>query len=637
MRKALALALFAICAAPMFASVQLDTSISDVFNRGSNELAGSITWTVVGEDFREASTEEPVYIRIKPDHNAFLAETLVHQTSTNATLAAPIYLAMKLTGSGSGGGLNIAALPEAVSIVRWVEGESALWIRVQQTSDQWLAAPGALTGPTESARVSWTIGVTARLSDSRNDQSTTSNLPFNTREATATENTPEDSTSTLLCVDLRASNLFADGTDESLLKYDIIALDENAEIGTGVYSRDAGNDTGINFTNDFSIARGKDRACEVTVLTAGKGVGSFGGALCIDRADSNGTAFELVKLGNSLSIWVDCEFGGNFLNSDLVAGSYVSFSTDGNGDYGFREGDSVSFDGEAGHAALSGSFTNNGYTLWQNADLVYDGASVSLNNGYRLDMNICVYTHYTDDPTSADVDWDVTLLSHAGSYDDFPYDGSDQLRKCEPSAFTLAGGVFNVGEFVECSGNPVSIFFPYVPKLVGNSDFWVGLSNVNQGAADLSVEAIAYDESGNRFSASLGDLDIRNQKTWLMVQNAAGIVEISGQGENNAGEIVTMTSADPDVPSSQYGVTRSCLFVRGTYPAEFNDEVDNGDLDGYLLVGNATTSSVDGAYLARNYDNRQVNQDADLPIWRSKAAPSVSKIKTNVESTFRVK
>ena len=182
MRKALALAIFAVCAAPMFASVQLDTSINDVFNRGSNELAGSITWTVTGDDFREASTEEPIFIRVTPDHNSFLAETLVHQTSSNPVIATPINLAMALDGGL--GSVQMAALPNAVSIVRWVEGESSLWIRVQQTSDQWLSAGGPLVGPSEDLAVSWTIGVSARLSDTDNDKDAAadgSNLPFNTQ------------------------------------------------------------------------------------------------------------------------------------------------------------------------------------------------------------------------------------------------------------------------------------------------------------------------------------------------------------------------------------------------------------------------------------------------------------------------
>jgi hypothetical protein len=58
------------------------------------------------------------------------------------------------------------------------------------------------------------------------------------------------------------------------------------------------------------------------------------------------------------------------------------------------------------------------------------------------------------------------------------------------------------------------------------------------------------------------------------------------------------------------------MFLRGTFEAEFLDEIYNGDLDGYFLIGSG--NNVDGAYLPRNYDNDIPGQNADLPILRSK-------------------
>lgn len=637
MRKALALALFALCAAPMFASVQLDTSINDVFNRGSNELAGSITWNVTGDDFREASTEEPIFIRVTPDHNAFLAETLVHQTGNVALLQDPILLAMRLDGGN--GLVSMAALEEAVSIVRWVEGESSLWIQVQQSSDQWLQAPGGLVGPSVDLEVSWTIGISARLSDLRNDENAAqndSNLPFNTRDAAADEGEVELATSTLICVDLRQSNLLADGSDESLLKYDIIAYDYRAEIGTGVYSGQAGRDTGINFTNDFSIARGKSRACTVTAILP-KDAEQVA-LLCIYRAQTNGTTDEFVKLTNTLTLRLDCEFGGNYLDTDLVAGSYVAFRTGSRGQYGFDEVSNARFTNVTGYTTVGSSFNNHGRTLWRNVNLYYNGAPVSLNHPYDLDIEVCVYQHYTDAPIEALLDWYVVLLSHDGARDEEPYDGNDQYRRCEPSTMQLNGGVYSVGYYVACTGNPVSIFFPYLPRLQGNVDFWVGLSTVNQGGVELDVEAIGYDEDGNRYTGDLGSLDVHNQKTWLLIENANGVVTVNGAGGNNSGEVVSMDADDPNLPADEYGKTRSSLFVRGTFPAQFLDDVFSGDLDGYLLIGNQSTSSVDGAYLPRNYDNDIPGQNADLPLWRSKnGGAKASKVRTEIETSSPVK
>lgn len=57
------------------------------------------------------------------------------------------------------------------------------------------------------------------------------------------------------------------------------------------------------------------------------------------------------------------------------------------------------------------------------------------------------------------------------------------------------------------------------------------------------------------------------------------------------------------------------LFIRGTFCAEFTDEIFNSDLDGYLLIGSRATKSIDGAYLPRNYNCENV--ESDLPIRRS--------------------
>jgi len=630
MKKALALALFAFCVSPIFADVKLDTSISDVYNRGTNELTGSISWTVTDDDFRDASTDEPIFIRVTPDHNSSLAETLVRQSSSDPVQQLPIHLAMRLDGGN--GFTQMAALPDAISIVRWVEGESSLWIRVQQTSDQWLTNAGGLLGPSRDLEVAWTIGISARTSDTRNIDGAAangSNLPFNTRDISAGEGDFEDATSTLICVDLSASNLLADGTEESQLKYDIIALDYNADLGGGVYSRQQGNDTGINFTNDFRIARGKDRACSVISVPAKDG--EVYAYLCVNRSAENETAEQFVQLCNELTIEIECESGGSYLSTDLVSGSYISFATPSNSKYGFYEsGTSVRFtDGTAGGRSLSSNFSTHGRTLYHKANLVYLGGNQLLSSAVDLTMEVCVWMHYSEAATEATVDWDVVLLNHTDAYDDEPYydptyaidgDYADQNRRCEPSAFTLDGETFVIGWYLDCTGTPVSIFFPYMPIITGNSDFWVGLSYVNQGFVDLDVEAIYYDEAGNRFAGDLGTLAERNQKTWLIIEGADGVSTISGAGLNNAGVSVTPAPDNADQTAADFGTTRGSLFVRGTFGAEFVDEISAGDLDGYMLVGNAATSSIDGAYLARNYDNDVAGQNADLPLHRSKMA-----------------
>ena len=158
-----------------------------------------------------------------------------------------------------------------------------------------------------------------------------------------------------------------------------------------------------------------------------------------------------------------------------------------------------------------------------------------------------------------------------------------------------------------------------------DTGFWVGLSYVNQGNVDFTegdIEAIFYNESGDRFSTAqdpLPALPIHNQMTWVLQEDELGAVALTGAGVNNADVVVTPLPTDPTVPADSFGVTRMSMFLVGTFEAEFADEQDNGDLDGYLLIGSG--NNVDGAYLPRNWDSgEEDNQFTDLPIQRNKRA-----------------
>lgn len=624
LKKYLAILVVAIGAAPLFADVELQTSINDVFNRGSDELAGSITMTVNDDDFTNASTLEPVFIRVTPDHGSRLADTLVDQSLPLTDYRSqPIYLAMELVSVG--GALEIAALTETVSIVRWVEGESAFWIRVQSDSDTWIrtAGGGTLFGPNEDAKVSWTLGVSARSSADDHSDPTKSSLPFNTRDA-FTAGDDEDATSTLLCVDLSTSNLETSGI-ESLLRYDIISFDERADIGGGFYSGPAGNVIGINFTNDFEIARGKDRSCTVT-LNGFKGQGGAAVLLCVPAAVGNAGIEGFVKAQNVISFTISCLRGGSLLDTDLFNGAYISFDTGSRAPYGFWPGSATFgtvdsngtfFPNGNGIVFLSSPFTSHGATLYSHLDLVWNGGTQNLDS-YRMDIQVCTYYYFSDPATDIVLDWEVILVNHDGAEDLAPYDGVDQHRRCQPSEFRIYEDVWDFGSYVPCAGVPTVIFFPYVPKLF-NTGFWVGLSYVNQGGIDFAegdIEAIFYAENGDRFTAAMPALPIQNQMTWAIGEDDLGTVGLTGAGDNNNGVVIIPESSDPTVPSDSFGAARSSMFLRGGFEAEFLDDIYAGDLDGYLLIGSG--NNVDGAYLPRNYDNDIPNQNADLPIRRSK-------------------
>ncbi len=359
----------------LHASIQLNTSINDVFNRGSSEVAGSITWTVTTSEFQDAGFKEPVFIRVTLDHGATLAETLV-DINDREREHYPIYLAMRLDSDVPFA--SMGAFPRAVAITRWVEGESAIWISVSESSDLWLQGAFSLMGPSPEMPVSWTLGISARASDRINDGSgyfPDANLPFNTREPDAREGQLDLATSTLLCVNLRDANLRADGTDESLLNFDIIGFDFTAEISYGVYQE--GNNLGISFNNDFTIARGRSRACDVSLIRPKEDEGL--GLLCVYRASTNGTTDEFVKLTQDVTLRLDCDVGGNVLSSQIVAGSYLALSTDARGAYGFDEVQNARFTNVLGYSEVANGFQSHGRSLWR--DVKWGRPLVGLGGG----------------------------------------------------------------------------------------------------------------------------------------------------------------------------------------------------------------------------------------------------------------
>jgi len=635
LKKYIAILVIALGVAPLFADVELQTSINDVYYRGSAELAGSITMTINDDDFTNASTSEPVYIRVKPDHRSKLAETLVEDDDD----IDPIFLAMELVGADSGGGFYIASAPETVSIVRWVQGESEFWVRVQTDSDLWIGSPSGPKGPNEELKVSWTLGISARSSARANDTwfdgplLRESNLPFNTREP-LTAGLDEDATSTLVCVDLRQSNLTTDGV-ESRLQIDIIAFDDDADIGGGNYSGTAGNDTGINFTNDFNIARGRNRFCELD-LSPFKDQDAASELLCVPAAAGNDNQTGLVSMTNVFRFVITCfdfkedtdgESFGDLLDSDLFDESTLTFTTN-SGSYGFAGMGDAEFgevDGNgvfSGLGAGNGSVDLSGYSaatdLYSTLALNWNAGTQELdhNDPFAVAASVTVWAQWDSSATNVDLTWNMTLATHDGAEDIAPFDGDDQLRRCPASRYDLGGGTWDFGDFVPCQGATVALFFPYVPKFAGDTGFWVGLSYVNQGTVDFAddgIAAIFYNENGDRFSALMPGLPVRNQMTWVL--SADGL---TGAGDNNFGDTRVPLATDPSVPDDSFGDTRMSMFLTGDFEAEFKDDVNDGDLDGYMLIGNSNTNSVDGAYLPRNYDNSLEKQNADLPIERSK-------------------
>ena len=225
-KKVLGILALSAIATMTWANVDLRTNIQDLYYKGSCEEAGAITMSVNGDDFTDASTDNPTFIRIRLDHDAVLCSSLVGSWSTrdnqgrllDGFYGEPVFLAMRLEDKANPDNY-ILADPETVSIVRWIAGEGEIWLRVQSDSSTWIYSDtlGAPAPPAvNTGRVAWTFGVTAAKSYQRNQPLFTAvaqeaNLPANTRDVTweTCTNDIYPSISTLICVDLEDATLMA--------------------------------------------------------------------------------------------------------------------------------------------------------------------------------------------------------------------------------------------------------------------------------------------------------------------------------------------------------------------------------------------------------------------------------------------
>ncbi|MDJ0839337.1 MAG: hypothetical protein QNK37_22655 [Acidobacteriota bacterium] len=448
-RRFLPLFLLLFLSTPLLADIESQTSINDVYNRGSSEFVGSITMTTTADDFPGVSPEAPAYIRITLADGATLAKTLVDSQSSIAPYNQPIFLAMELITMEPG--LTIAAPLDTASIVRWVSGEDSIWICISRPTNTWLQREGVgAEAPSADHKVAFTIGVSARSSYWDNRDPDISNRPFNSRSTDGTDD-PVLAVSALLCLDLSQSTLTIDGAD-SLLEFSAAAFGSAAATGNGEF---APNDPlAVTFANDFNIARGKTRECTVSIpfnITSPK---------IESTLDESG----FVQITREYDAEIVCLRGGDKLDTDLFDRSVFSFRAETDLPIGFTLG-SVAFD----YFSLSDvsvigvdPFEIEGRTLYRQLDLHWQGGTWSLS-GFRLNMDITLVaprsaveagTTRGNAPVESlktDVSFTAKLVNHDGPYDLDPFEGDGQLRRCEASFFTpdpvtQSFGLFPVSE-----------------------------------------------------------------------------------------------------------------------------------------------------------------------------------------------
>ena len=689
MKKLLGILALSAIATMTWANVDLRTNIQDIYYRGSCEEAGAVTMSVNGDDFATASTADPVFIRIRLDHNAKLCQSLVgnagYLTYDGANwnydtddLYMPIYLAMRLEGYKVYAGQpfahdTILAHSETVSIVRWLEGEGELWLRVQSASTTWiydelLAMP--IAPSVTNGTVAWTFGVSARSTHTGNlplftDPDMLANLPGNTRYPAAFIVTPGDTDlpiTTLFCVDMENSNLQAMPLQDSILAFDTISfketnqgwgdMDFDGEVSPALdpefslkYSPpngtiDKGFQVQTNFSGDDSIARGFDFECTGGIIPFEKG-GPAEMRLCADIYIGQDTEISgCVSMVNEVLISTVCDdnqHGGWFNNSFVVLANLTD------SDWGFMLHGTAFYDSgqdvwwDFGVDPLGSFFIDNSgdYAYSVNAiwgissrgdcDLGYANQVFWVGNGHLGAKTLTLHAEatmwYTDAPSRVDMYVATYIRNRGFCDDDAPYDGDEQCITCPSSVIQVGEDTWYFGDFVPCLGDPVSIFFPYLPKLQ-DTDFWTGLALVNHGVHDFAagggLMGSIYEADGTNWKVTFPALPMQNMMTWLIMEgeNGTGFYGASNDPLTE-GQFLQPVTAGNDLV---FGDTRMNMFVTGTFEAVYFQNVTGADLDGYCLIGQGT--SINGSYLARNIMLPSVAlQHQDMPVVIGKAAP----------------
>ncbi len=476
-RKMLLVTVCLLLSSRVFATVIYIESINDVFFRGSHELFGPLRMSSNGNDFVDASHENPIFLAMTFDKGAVLSHTLVDLAGDDPDTNRPIFLPLVLHKSDEMPH-ELNAPPDTVAIVRWVAGEDTLWLRIQAASSTWVRIDSTTVGPPEpDYPVSWSIGISARLSWS-SFPGQSRNLPFATRNPDVLPDSFEQAVSTLFCCDLAHSTLETSGLD-SHVNYDIIYFDRSAEVQPGEYV--PGNMVDVPFAGDFSLARGKRRECKAVFE---------GLQRKIEPCASPETGLSPVQ--NTVAIDLFCAGSGEKLWTRLHDGAYITLPVDDGSNYGF--GEEISFLGEDIPEGIlvadpGSAFTLEGRTLYRRVDLFWNGGTRELDH---FQFTLAATLHYScneEVPTDLKAGYAMVIPSNEGVLDEPPFDGDYQAVNCTPIPVETAAGVWRLGEV---GGSRTA---PHVTS--PNSGFTTGLifANTNPTPTTFTLFPFARDGS----------------------------------------------------------------------------------------------------------------------------------------------
>lgn len=160
----------------------------------------ALTVAVQSDLFAEANPQQPLYLRLQLPADARLAHTRVAAGSEHMPVLVPLWLPL---GAENAPVLNAAA--DALQIVRYQAGEDAVWLRINQSSDQWLRDGAGFLSPSPAQPVYFQLGYAAAPARARLEAlyaAAHANLPAPCRARDVDD--PSAAVSTLLVAELAA-------------------------------------------------------------------------------------------------------------------------------------------------------------------------------------------------------------------------------------------------------------------------------------------------------------------------------------------------------------------------------------------------------------------------------------------------
>lgn len=209
-----------------------------------------------------------------------------------------------------------------------------------------------------------------------------------------------------------------------------------------------------------------------------------------------------------------------------------------------------------------------------------------------------------------------TNMNHLGAFHvPPPYDGSGTTFVEDIDT----GPLFGVGNI--CVADTGEAVVPYVRANGGNFDvFFAAFDGSSWSTSPIPGTSSDNYHTSECFRTSDGlfvmALNVTDQRwDFFRSSDPAGPPDFlfnDSLGESELGD----PPQDPFLPEGGIAVAESSsMFVTGEFSAAF--PMDDGDLDGYLLIGSGDTANIDGSYLPRNYNNdSEFEQGADLPLRR---------------------